>query len=106
MLSPDIYYFENSVHPDQLASEKPADQDPHFFSTLQLQRCTPCPMVGIYVRGYIRNSICNPESLGRSVVNKIFSMIRFEGWMKGIDLSVSNTLSKTKINSIICFVHC
>ena len=28
MLNPD---FENSVDPDQLASEKLADQDPHFF---------------------------------------------------------------------------
>ena len=34
MLIPDItfvYYFENSVDPDQLASQKPADQDPHCF---------------------------------------------------------------------------
>ena len=28
-LIPDIYGFENSVDPDQLASMKPADQDPH-----------------------------------------------------------------------------
>ena len=27
----DISYFENSVDPDQLASEKPADQDRHCF---------------------------------------------------------------------------
>ena len=26
-----ISYFENSVDPDQLASEKPADQVPHYF---------------------------------------------------------------------------
>ena len=26
-----ISCFENSVHSDQLASEKPADQDPHCF---------------------------------------------------------------------------
>ena len=26
-----IYRFENRVIPDQLASEKPADQDPHCF---------------------------------------------------------------------------
>ena len=25
----DLSIFENSVEPDQLASEKPADQDPH-----------------------------------------------------------------------------
>ena len=31
MLSPDISCFENSVDPDQLASEKPADQDQHCF---------------------------------------------------------------------------
>ena len=31
MLNPDILCFENSVDPDQLASEKPADQDPHSF---------------------------------------------------------------------------
>ena len=29
MLSPDISQFKNSVHPDQLVSEKPTDQDPH-----------------------------------------------------------------------------
>ena len=29
MLNLDISHFENSVDPDQLASEKPADQDPH-----------------------------------------------------------------------------
>ena len=27
----DLSGFENSVDPDQLASEKPADQDPHCF---------------------------------------------------------------------------
>ena len=26
-----ISYFENHVDPDQLASQKPADQDPHSF---------------------------------------------------------------------------
>ena len=31
MLNPDITWFENSVDPDQLASGKPADQDPHCF---------------------------------------------------------------------------
>ena len=31
MLSPDISCLENSVDPDHLASEKPADQDPHYF---------------------------------------------------------------------------
>ena len=29
MLNPEISVFENNVDPDQLASEKPADQDPH-----------------------------------------------------------------------------
>ena len=29
-------YFENSVDPDQLASEKPADQDPHCFPLYML----------------------------------------------------------------------
>ena len=28
---PEYIAFENSVDPDQLASEKPADQDPHCF---------------------------------------------------------------------------
>ena len=27
----DASRFENSVDPDQLGSEKPADQDPHWF---------------------------------------------------------------------------
>ena len=31
MLNPEIPCFENSGYPNQLASEKPADQDPHFF---------------------------------------------------------------------------
>ena len=31
MLSLDVFYLENSVDPDQLASEKPADQDLHCF---------------------------------------------------------------------------
>ena len=31
MLNQDISHFENIVDPDQLASEKPADQDPHCF---------------------------------------------------------------------------
>ena len=31
MLSPDISQFENSADPDQLASEKPTNQDPHYF---------------------------------------------------------------------------
>ena len=31
MLNQDLPHFENSVGPDQLASEKPADQDPHCF---------------------------------------------------------------------------
>ena len=33
-----MFHFENSVDPDQLASEKPADQDPHsIISTLIVQ---------------------------------------------------------------------
>ena len=33
ILNPDIYiFFDNSVDLDQLASEKPADQDPLCFS--------------------------------------------------------------------------
>ena len=31
MLKPDISRFESSVDPDQLASEKPADQDLQYF---------------------------------------------------------------------------
>ena len=31
MLNLDIPFFENSVYPDQLASEKSAYQDPHSF---------------------------------------------------------------------------
>ena len=31
MVNPNRYCFENSVDPDQLAFEKPADQDPHHF---------------------------------------------------------------------------
>ena len=31
MLNADLSCFKNSVDPDQLASQKPADQDPHFF---------------------------------------------------------------------------
>ena len=31
MLKPDISCFKNCVDPDQLASQKPADQDPHCF---------------------------------------------------------------------------
>ena len=31
MLNPDIPCFESNVNPDQLASEKPADLDLHFF---------------------------------------------------------------------------
>ena len=31
MLNPDISSFENSVNLDQLASQKPADHDPHCF---------------------------------------------------------------------------
>ena len=31
MLNPDIFNFESSVDQDQLASKKPADQDPHCF---------------------------------------------------------------------------
>ena len=30
MLNCDALCYENSVDPDQLASEKPADQDPHW----------------------------------------------------------------------------
>ena len=33
MLIQDMSCFENSVDPDQLASEKPADQDLHCFLT-------------------------------------------------------------------------
>ena len=38
MLNIDVSSFENSVDPDKLASEKPADQDPHF-STLGENTC-------------------------------------------------------------------
>ena len=31
MLNPDLFCFENIVDPNQLASLKPADQDPHCF---------------------------------------------------------------------------
>ena len=31
ILNPNISYSENSVDPDQLASKKPADLEPHFF---------------------------------------------------------------------------
>ena len=31
MLIPDISCFENSVDPNQLVSQKPADQGPHCF---------------------------------------------------------------------------
>ena len=31
---PDLTWYENSVYSDQLASDKPADQDPDLFSTL------------------------------------------------------------------------
>ena len=31
MINPVIFCFENSQDPDQLASQKPADQDPHCF---------------------------------------------------------------------------
>ena len=31
MLNQDVTFFQNSVDPDQLASEKPADQDLHCF---------------------------------------------------------------------------
>ena len=34
MLNPIISNFENSVYPDQLASEKPADLDLHCFFLL------------------------------------------------------------------------
>ena len=33
MPSQDISCFENSVDPDQLASQLPADQEPHFFDS-------------------------------------------------------------------------
>ena len=31
MLNQDVTFFEHSVDPDQMASEKLADQDPHCF---------------------------------------------------------------------------
>ena len=37
MLKQDIYSFVNIVDPDQLASEKPADQDPQCFLTYVLR---------------------------------------------------------------------
>ena len=33
------FTFENSVDPDQLASEKPADQDAHYFTLCFLNTC-------------------------------------------------------------------
>ena len=39
MLNPDICCFENSVDPDQLASQKPADQDQHCFPLCLYKRC-------------------------------------------------------------------
>ena len=36
MLNMDISSFENSVDPDQLAFQKPADQDPHCFPLCML----------------------------------------------------------------------
>ena len=33
MLKLDISCFENRVDPDRLASEKPADQDQHYFNS-------------------------------------------------------------------------
>ena len=38
MLNQDIVCFENSVDPDQMASKKPADQDPQF-SILLVTSC-------------------------------------------------------------------
>ena len=55
-----VFCFENSVDQDQLASEKPVDQDPKFF-TLHLL-IGSCMLIGY--------------KLGRSVVHKISSMIR------------------------------
>ena len=45
MLNPDIFCFDNSVDPDQLASEKPADQDQHCLSlSLQIHAYNLHPM--------------------------------------------------------------
>ena len=35
----DVYYFENSVDLDQLASQKPADRDLHCFTILLVSTC-------------------------------------------------------------------
>ena len=53
MPMPDISYFENSVDPDQLPSEKPADRDPHCFQLCLIKHANYC------------NSVC----LERSVVH-------------------------------------
>ena len=39
MLKADISRFENSIDPDQLASQKPADQDPHCFLLFIVNTC-------------------------------------------------------------------
>ena len=36
---PRYLLFSKSVYPDQLASEKPADQDPHCFQLCLLKSC-------------------------------------------------------------------
>ena len=41
MLGPDISCFENNVDPDQLASRKSTDQDPHCF----LPACKYCRLI-------------------------------------------------------------
>ena len=61
MLNPDIFCFENSVDPDQLASEKPADQDPHSFHSA----CKYMLINGILLINWLK--------LGRSIISTIYS---------------------------------
>ena len=61
-----LSFFEKIVDPDQMASVKPSDQDPHCFP-LNLR---------IHAYNSIRMVQVNRIKIGGSVVPKIFSMTR------------------------------
>ena len=46
MLNSDIFCFENSVDPDQLASKKPAEQDSYCLTQFSILLLESCKLIG------------------------------------------------------------
>ena len=73
MLNQDLPHFENSEGPDQLASEKPADQGPHCFPLRLYGHANNLNLATLLIHSIKHEHPYHVRSSVYSIIGNIFS---------------------------------